>query len=552
MVLEGRYDRHRNIKVMNTDIRPILAPPHSPDYDLRLLAPAIALARRERLLQRVLLGMLILACGYGLAVLWRGLFQPLLDQYSFRQTQTAFSTYWLVRGGPIFAYETPVAGFPWSIPFEFPLYQMIVALLSRSGLPLEAAGRVVSFGFFVGCLWPMHVLFRALRFDSTAFLCVAILFLLSPIYVFWSRTFMIETCAVFFSLCWLAYLARYLREPRPIFMAFATVAGVLGILVKATTFPAFAVLGGIIFLRESYMTWRDQFPAGGIRVMLLAAVAVAAPFLIGVLWTVYSDSVKADNEFGMLLTSRAVAEFTFGTWDQRISSALWRDAILDRTLTNTFGYATVPAVVLIGATLSRREYAYPALAAVLAFLVPFLVFTNLHVVHGYYQTANAIFIIAAVGLGLASVISAKQTGIALAFLATIAAGQLLYFRSAYAGLLTQNFSADREFRIANIAKSATEPDAGLIVIGDDWSSAIPYYAQRKSLALPNWVPVSLWQQTLATPQKFLDGDRLGGVVFCADTGPHDAERQMLVSEFVSGRAVLGEAGGCQFLAPDKK
>jgi hypothetical protein len=63
------------------------------------------------MLRGVPLGMLILACLYGLAVLWRGLFQPLLDQYAFRQAQAALTAYWLVRGGPIFAYETPVAGF---------------------------------------------------------------------------------------------------------------------------------------------------------------------------------------------------------------------------------------------------------------------------------------------------------------------------------------------------------------------------------------------------------------------------------------------------------
>ena len=260
----------------------------------------------------------------------------------------------------------------------------------------------------------------------------------------------------------------------------------------------------------------------------------------------------AFNELGMLLTSRALAAWTLGTWDQRISPALWRDAIFDRTLTNTFGYAAVPAVALIGATLLRREYAYPALAAVLAFLVPFFVFTNLHVVHSYYQTANAIFIIAAVGLGVAATISARQAGIALIFLAVIQAAQLSYFRSAYAVFLTQDFSVAREFRIANIAKSATAPDAGLIVIGDDWSSVIPYYAQRKSFALPNWAPVSVWRQTLATPQRFLGDARFGGIVYCADSAPHDAERRMLVDEFVSGRAVLGEAGGCQFLASEKE
>jgi hypothetical protein len=86
------------------------------------------------------------------------------------------------------------------------VYQIIVAILSASGVPLDAAGRIVSFGFFVGCLWPMRVLFRLMRLDDITFPCVAILFWLSPLYLFWSRMFMIETRALFFSLCGLAYL----------------------------------------------------------------------------------------------------------------------------------------------------------------------------------------------------------------------------------------------------------------------------------------------------------------------------------------------------------
>ncbi len=523
------------------------------DGHLRTLnrAPANP-SRREIWLRWVLAATLALACLYGLAALWRGLFQPLLDEHPFRQTQTAITTYWLMHGGPVFAYETPVVGFPWSIPFEFPLYQLIVALVSLGGVPIEAAGRIVSFIFFVGCLFPLYVLFRALRYDIAAFLCVGILLVLSPIYLYWGRTFMIESCAVFFCLCWLAYLVKYVTEPKPVFNAVATLAGALGILAKATTFPAFAVLGGIIFLKLCYTAWRDRFPAGSVRLLLFTAFLIAAPFVIGVLWTVYSDSVKVHNDVGALMTSQALARWNFGTWDQRLSPALWRDVLFDRTLINTFGYAALPAILVIGAALTHRDYAYAALAAIVAFLVPFLVFTNLHIVHTYYQTANAIFIIAAAGLGLAAMISAKRIGIALVFLAVIGGAQLLYFRSVYAGYLTQDFSDKRELRIAMIAKSMTEPDTSLIVIGDDWSSEIPYFAQRKSLALPKWDPVSLLQRHLATPQQFLGAARLGGIVYCADSAPHDVERQKLLNEFVSGRAVLGEAGGCQFLAAEKK
>ena len=98
----------------------------------------------------------------------------------------------------------------------------------------------------------------------------------------------------------------------------------------------------------------------------------------------------------------------------------------------------------------------------------------------------------------------------------------------------------------------SESSSSLIVIGDDWSSAIPYYAQRKALTPPNWEPVSLWQRQLAAPQEFLGDTRLGGIVFCADAAPHDVERQTLVKDFISDRAILGEASGCQFLAPEKK
>jgi hypothetical protein len=73
----------------------------------------------NRFASRALLGMLASAFLFALSILCLGLFQPLLDPFSFRQTQTALTTYWLVRGGPIFAYETPMGGYPWSIPFEF-------------------------------------------------------------------------------------------------------------------------------------------------------------------------------------------------------------------------------------------------------------------------------------------------------------------------------------------------------------------------------------------------------------------------------------------------
>src|SRR5579862_7514545 len=58
---------------------------------------------------------------HGLALLALRWSTPVIGMHAFRQTQTAITSYWMLKGSPWLAYETPVLGPPWSIPFEFPL-----------------------------------------------------------------------------------------------------------------------------------------------------------------------------------------------------------------------------------------------------------------------------------------------------------------------------------------------------------------------------------------------------------------------------------------------
>ena len=58
--------------------------------------------------------------------------QPLLDQHAFRQSQTAISAEWMANDlNPLRMpyYETPVFGAPWRVPFEFPIFQWLSAVL---------------------------------------------------------------------------------------------------------------------------------------------------------------------------------------------------------------------------------------------------------------------------------------------------------------------------------------------------------------------------------------------------------------------------------------
>jgi Dolichyl-phosphate-mannose-protein mannosyltransferase len=495
----------------------------------------------------ILLSFLVLHAVY---FLWVGLDQPALDLFNFRQTQTAWSAYWLWRDGFRLAYETPVLGYPWAIPFEFPLYQELVALLRKAGVPIDVAGRLLSFAFYIGTLYPLWILTKALNLGRLVWLIAAVLFLASPFYVYWSRTVMVESCALFFSVFALALIAKYLKEGSKWTLLIAFIAGSLGVLTKATTFPAYAFLAGLLVLAHAYADYREgHLSAASLRWRGSALAALIAAILVGAVWTWYTDEIKSQNPFGDFLTSVNLAHWNFGSWQQRISADLWRKAIFDRALPEIFGYAFLVACVAAAAALQSRRYAALMLGALIGFLLPFLLFTNLHLVHNYYQNANALLGLAAVALGIVAIIELGQPLLASIVLVAIVGGQLVFFYSNYAPVIRTDFTKNSLYRIARSAKDFIPPDQTLLVIGQDWSSAIPYYSERKSLAVPNWMPLSLIKQALDDPERFFGGQKLGGIVHCTGYGYN--EKAQLVEAFIAGRKVVAEAGPCKLLSPTR-
>src|SRR4051812_31944710 len=94
-------------------------------------------------------------------IIFLGWHNPLLDLHYFRQTQTALSTFWMIREHHILPYETPVLGYPWFIPFEFPGYQWIVSGIYHLNLwGLDQCGRLVSILFYYLCFIPLYFLYK--------------------------------------------------------------------------------------------------------------------------------------------------------------------------------------------------------------------------------------------------------------------------------------------------------------------------------------------------------------------------------------------------------
>lgn len=520
----------------------------TPSVGLATPSPSVSLIWRKDPQQAVLVLLFALVAVNALLVLGLGFTKPILEAHAFRQTQTALTIYWLLHGGPLLAYEMPNLGFPWSLPLEFPTYQWLVALVSLAGLPIDPAGRLVGFAFYLGCLWPLRMLLRTERFDSKTYLILAALFLGSPFYLYWSRTVMIESCAVFFDLWWLALFAAAARAERIAAGRIVTLiaVGSIGALTKVTTFPGFMLIAGVLFLA---VIRRSNDRRSRLPVLGALAAGTVLPILVTAVWVAYSDGLKAANPFGFPLISANLHEWNFGTIKQRLSLDLWQGVIFARAPSEALGYGKWLALAALVGALIDRKYVVPAATCLLAFLAPFLVFTNLHMVHDYYQYSVGLFLLGAVGLGLASMRRWARGWICVLALVAILAGQAVKFYHYYGHYLLEDDTQLLRYRVAELARSRTQPGQSLIVIGFDWSSEVPYYGERKALEIPFKTDTALLRRVFEDPQHFLGNEKLGGIVYCDDLVDYFGDRAPLVRAFLSGRQVLGEVADCRLVSP---
>lgn len=305
-------------------------------------------------------------------------------------------------------------GFPWSIPFEFPLYQWLVAILVKTfHTPIDQTGRFVSSAFFYLSLIPYYVILSHFDVKRNYRWIFLSLFVVSPLYIFWSRTFMIESTALFFSLAYLASVLCYFRHKKFKFgfLCLGVLFGVLGALVKITTFFGFALLAGLIILYHLFINRNSR--ADFIYLTLVSIVAFALiPYIAISTWVDFGDSQKFLNPIAAdFITSKALNHWNFGSIEQRFSSSFIR--LIPRTFANLFGWnkaiLVLPMIVVpVFAFLGERRKLYAI--SIFVFLCTILTFANLHVVHNYYQYANGIFIIVATGFSILGLIEKKGNG----------------------------------------------------------------------------------------------------------------------------------------------
>lgn len=452
-------------------------------------------------------------------VLLASLDLPLLEAHGFRQTQTANTVYWILEGGPLVLYETPVGGAPWAIPFEFPIFHWIVAVVSLLGVPLDFAGRLVSFLFLVACLAPILSIGRRLSLSSRTVWVFAVLFFACPLHIFWGRAFLIETCALFFALLFFsAYLAA-LARPTAWPLARAAGLGCLAILAKATTLPAFSFLAGLMFLGGFVRALRSEGRAVRLGPWIALSVVLVLPYPVGLGWIAITDAVKlANGLLGPTLRTENLHWHNYGSSDFRFSVVFWQGIVVGRILPDIYGLAPAFPVALVTVALFYKRWRIYALLPLICFFIPLVIFTGLHTIHNYYQVAIAVFLLAALAFGIVALTERLGSRPVVFVTAAVAALQLLGF--AFGGYRNQlsglhPFWSD-VLAAAETVRDRTPHDTAVIVFGINWASSLHYYARRKGVAMLDIRRPGgdATDPVIDDPEAYLGGLALGAVVVC--------------------------------------
>lgn len=517
---------------------------------MRVSLPKRALAallagedRAQRFATALSWSLVMLALAHAVTSLAVGWDMPLLDRHAFRQTHTALSARTIAEGGPIFGYETPVFGAPWAIPLEFPLYQLLVVAVHALGVPFDQSGRWVGSTFYLATLLPLWFLLRGLDVSTNARRLALAAFLVSPLYVYWSRSFLIESTVLFFcvSACALG-LAELDHTPlRPARLALASGCAVAASMMKLMTAYGWLTMLSLFWLDRAWKQ-RHAWRAHARRMLVLASALFVAPLVCAVGWTKYSDRFKDANLLArdLLLASNQI-EWNFGTWDQKIAPATW-ELLWHRTLDETLGNGGWLFVVaaLAGVLLSSR--ALPTVAPLLGLLAIYATFTNLHVVHDYYQCATGLFLIVTVGVGLAAL---ERAAGKRAWLLPILAGIALWQA---VGSYEAGYRADQDHgywkqihEAALFIRDRAPPHSTMLIYGEDWSSVLPYYAERRAL-MNRWnYPLSdpRMQETLTRTNA--SGHPVASLVSCWNALPDPAA---VAREALGGQVQCEGNNGC--------
>lgn len=430
-----------------------------------------------------------------------------LDIDSYRQAYNTMIVYWMLKEGHYLLYQTPVMGYPWSVPLEFPLYQWAIVLVYKiSNLGIEQAGRLVSISCFYLILVPTYFIIKRLNLSLNVYKIFAILFLTSTFYLFWSRTVLMESMTVFLMVSYLALVQAYYLDKKTSIYFLALFVGTLAGLLKITTFfPClFIVLGIIIF--ELTKQIRDKKYAYTFILQLLFIIVL--PLIATAAWLYYGMQLCNLNDVCKSRTVTELFQYWFGNWNQLLNLYF----VLKQIIPEIFGFSSFLVYAFIATKHSDAKETKYALLAFGCMVLGIAIFPGLHINHLYYNYENAYFYILGGAFLLNILLRKKQIILFLIFLVCILLSQSFIYNAVYKRLMNVDYSVLPIYKIALFVKNHTKPDDAILVYyWDGGTPVINYYSERKGLSDPYWGD---YVSRLRNINSLIDNKNLGAIIQC--------------------------------------
>lgn len=419
---------------------------------------------------------------------WKVGFMP---GHEFRQAQTALISYYIDEQDNFsLRYEAPIVGKPWvSVLLEVPIYQWAVVGLARAtGWPHVEAARAISLTCFYLSLPAIYLLLGRIGLARPRRWLALTVILTCPVYVFYSRAFLIDAMEFMGCAWFLLAFVRTMETRRWGWLAFAVGAGTLAAVIKSAMLLVWLVPAA------AYGAWllgRDLLElrrGGDWRVPLRTLGWGLATIVVGLgtlrWWLAFTDPIKEAHASAWIFTSKNLTQGNWGLLDFRalFSMELWG------YLLGCWRLAIMPAW-LIGIGVVAGLAAFPrerarAAGLVALFLAPQLLVPYAYAYQDYYFYACAVFLCAAIGCLLGGVLDSRlPRWLAWLIVAVPLAAQLATYAQGYWPEQRKVLPGGLPFTEA--VRDLTPKNSVIVVAGADWAAITPLYAQRKALMVRN-------------------------------------------------------------------
>ncbi|MBH83715.1 MAG: hypothetical protein CMP70_03455 [Flavobacteriales bacterium] len=443
----------------------------------------------------------------------------LLDHMGYRQTQTALSTMWMSYSDSWIDFIFPVFGYPWLLPMEYPIFQIISSLISKlEFFSIETSGRLLSLVIYYLSLIPIRYILKNKIRDDLLFY---IFYLTSPLLLYFSSKFLIDGFVFFLSVSvfatFLMLVKNFSIRNVILFVIFCNLCG----LQKITGLMA-ALSGCGVYFIFYLISLKDK--NSFIEIFKFSFVFLIS-IILPILWVIYSDEIKNSFYLTSFLTSDALSNWNYGNFNQRLD--IYNLAKLFGWRITVLGGIFALFLRLLLFRFNKLEENKIAISCLTCGLFGPIFFFNLYLVHDYYLISSLAFI--GIGLYLIPNIDAPRFNnikpSANIFIAITLFFNLTIFSYWYMPKTNDIPSSHKDmYKIALKVKKQVDSDKVILTAGVDWDSTIPFYTGNYAIMLPSWQKNDFTPkvkgeyfdslEVLSNLEDYLGNRELGAIVVC--------------------------------------